>query len=143
MLIELVDMIQLRKFTSMGTPRPVVFPRVVVLEGFVTMKGFVALTGLVGIGVFPFAGPLPFAMFAHVLPQYGCTMIPSLYFGRFLQYLRGQIIQQFPDCDLNALAHIAQRKGRIRPRVHVRARAHARFQTSADIGTSWQAWQGL
>jgi hypothetical protein len=54
-----------------------VFPGVVVLEVFVTMKGlvavegFVAMAGLVGIGAFPFAGPIPFARFAHVLPQYG------------------------------------------------------------------------
>lgn len=65
------------------------FPGMVGLMGFVVgmMKGFVYWTGLIGAGVFTFVGPLPFARFAHVLPQYGCSMTPSLYLGLLLQYL--------------------------------------------------------
>jgi len=72
------------------------FPGVVVLKGFVAIGGFVVLTGLIGTGVFLLACPLPFARFAHVLPQYGYTMVPLLYLGFLLQCLRGQIVQQFP-----------------------------------------------
>jgi hypothetical protein len=95
------------------------------------------MTGLVEIGAFPFVSPLPPARFTHVLPQYGCAIVPSLFLGFFLQCLGGQIIQQFPDCYWNVLAHITQ-KGRARPAVHVHIRAHARFWYSADVGTSCQ-----
>ena len=106
----------------------------VVVEGFIGMKGLVELTGLVGTDVFPLVSLLTFATFAHVLPQYGCTAISSIYLGLFLQYLGRHIVQQFPDCDQNAHAHITQRKGGVRPRVHVRVRARA-----ADVRTGWQA----
>jgi len=49
----------------------VVFPLVVVLKGFLATEEFVVLTGLVGTGAFQLACTLPFARFAHVLPQYG------------------------------------------------------------------------
>ena len=52
---------------------------VVALEEFVTLR-FVVLAGLVGAGVFLFVGPLLlFARIAHVLLQYGYTVVPSLY----------------------------------------------------------------
>jgi len=59
------------------------------VKGFVAIKGFVVLMGLVGTGAFPFVCPLPFARFAHVLPQYGCTTAPSPYLGLFPQCLGG------------------------------------------------------
>jgi len=62
-----------------------VFLGAVILEGLVAMKGFVVLAGLVETETFIFAAPLPVARFAHVLPQYGCTVTPSLYLGFFLQ----------------------------------------------------------
>ena len=62
----------------------------VAVKGFVVTKGFVELTGLVGTSVLPFTGPLPFASLAHTLPQYECTMAPSLYLGFVLQYLGEQ-----------------------------------------------------
>lgn len=40
---------------------------------------------------FPFVDFLrPLARFAHVKPQYGCTIAPSMYFCLFLQYLGAQ-----------------------------------------------------
>ena len=61
---------------------PEIFVRsagVVALEECVTLR-FVVLAGLVGAGVFLFVGPLLlFARIAHVLPQYGYTVVPSLY----------------------------------------------------------------
>jgi len=74
---------------------PVVLEGFVVAEGPVVLKGFVAvegpavLIGLIGTGAFQLACTLPFARFAHVLPQYGCTMAPSAYLGLFLQCLGG------------------------------------------------------
>jgi hypothetical protein len=51
------------------------------------MKGPAELTGLAGTGAFIFATPLDFARFAHVLPQYGCTMGPSTYLGLPMQFM--------------------------------------------------------
>ena len=52
---------------------------VVALEECVTLR-FVVLAGLVGAGMFLFVGPLLlFARIAHVLLQYGYTVVPSLY----------------------------------------------------------------
>ena len=59
------------------------------MEGFAAMKGFVGLGGLVRTGALLFADPLPLARFAHVLPQYSCTITPSLYLGFLLQCLGG------------------------------------------------------
>lgn len=53
----------------------------VVVEG---LKG-----GLVGIVVVLVAGCLPFARLAQLLPQYGCTTSPSVYFALILQYFGG------------------------------------------------------
>ena len=67
----------------------VVFPEAVVLVEFaVRDRRFLDLTGAVRADVFPFASPSLFARFAHVLPQYGCTVAPSLYLGFFLQCFR-------------------------------------------------------
>jgi len=104
LLVESVDMTLFRGFAGIGTfffvdmdiflvmtPRGfAVFPReFVVFPGVVVMEAFAAmvLMGLVGAGAFPFVYPLPFARFAHVLPQYGCTMTLSMYLGLFLQCL--------------------------------------------------------
>ena len=102
----LVDMVLLRGFAGRVTPLFLLKGFVatggfVAMKGFVEVKGFVGLMGLVGTGVFPFTGPLPFAKFAHVLPQYGCTMMPSLYLGLFLQYFGGgtKSFSNFPECD--------------------------------------------
>ena len=67
-----------------------VFMGVVVMEGFAAMKGFVGLGGLVRTGALLFADPLPLARFAHVLPQYSCTITPSLYLGFLFQCLGGR-----------------------------------------------------
>lgn len=84
-----VDTSPLLEFVEGMVPkRFVVLPGVEAFEGFTAViQGFLVLAGLVGTGVFPFAGALPFARFAHVLLQYKCTMAPSLYLGFFLQCL--------------------------------------------------------
>jgi hypothetical protein len=58
-------MVLLRKFAGAGGFLFVGF--LVLVEAAVPI--FVVFTGLVGTGTFPFVGPLPFARFAHVLPQ--------------------------------------------------------------------------
>lgn len=106
------------------------FAGVVVLEVFVGLE-FVVLMGLIGMGVIPFASPVPFASFAHVLPQYGCTMTPSLYLCLFLQCLGMQSVERFTGPVQNSLTHTAQRKSRRCPRVRARA--------TTDVTTGWQA----
>ena len=66
-----------------------VFLGVVVIEGFAAMKAFVGLGGLIRTGALLFADPLPLARFAHVLPQYACTITPSLYLGVLFRCLGG------------------------------------------------------
>lgn len=68
----------------------------VVLKGFVAPEEFAVLPRWAGMGTLPFAGPTPFARFAHVLPQYGWTMKPSLYLGFFLQCLVHNLFSNSP-----------------------------------------------
>ena len=86
---------------------------------------------LVETGTYLVMGPWFFARFAHLLPQYGCTVVPSLYFGIFLQYFRGSEDQSLRDIPhvRNVHTHVTQ--------------AGTRVCASAptDIGASWRAPQ--
>ena len=71
---------------------------------------------------------------AHVLLQYGCTMVPSMRLGFLWQYCKGRLVQQYPDRNSKVQTHIARRKEGIRLSVRVCARS----LTSTDVEASWQ-----
>ena len=70
---------------SVGGAGVVVFTGVVGVVGFVIVDVVVVVEveGLIGVG--PFANP------AHLRPQYGWTLVPSLNFGFTLQCYENQI----------------------------------------------------
>jgi len=103
-LVEVVEVLALRGWREGGTFL-LVSRRLDLVEpeasGFEPLAGVVVLEfgvlkGFVGTGGFTFADPLPFASFAHVLPQYGYTVVPSSYCGFLLQCLKTRTIQQSP-----------------------------------------------
>jgi len=113
-LVGLVEVLLLRGFALVDLSTPLVLEAAKgfeALAGVVVLRGFVALEGLVGTGGLLFAGPL-LAALAHILPQTGYTVSPSLYLGLFPHCLGTQTIQELPDPTRNvhAATHSTQQK---------------------------------
>ena len=130
-LVERVEVLALRGWAGAGglpfAGGPLVLvelgaKRLKALEGVVAPEEFVALVGFVGTDVFGFAGPLPFASLPHVLPQYGYTVMPSLYCGFLLQCLKTpNHLAIYTSSQFRTLhTHSTQRKSGSRFRVHAR-----------------------